>query len=419
MMRRSLEERIRERKSAEAEAAAAPDRPSPPSPPEPPKLWPVPVDAIEPADRLVGALMLARRVVNDPLETQASALLAQVEQAPTWYQTKAASKVASDLQQSPALNMIYHAVEMAESHHEDPNKELQRNIEEMVAQGQSLINRLQRYEADFWNPDLRDLAGRVLRIIHPDSRDQRMAVRFTAEMLRDTYSRALAARNGMRTASTGYFVRDAERILVWQIRTWLIDGKSLRQIAEEHPGIAQDLELIQWLRHVKARQVDVADQLVKGRKRQEDHAQGHVESFSVIIGTLDAITTYAGMAEYPCRNQVAMLQGHLQEVERLTEQLPDIERFPMAKYKADQLQLAIQDLVAPVVRLATVVRTERASSGPGSSRFNALNAALTGLSTVLEFADSAARSYIEWLEERVAAKTTGLFKQVSFRPAAW
>jgi hypothetical protein len=413
MMRRfSLEERIRARTVRE-EPAFEPE-------PQAPRQWPVPAAAVTPAMRIVTALLEARKVVNDPLESQVSSLLlSEAETEPTWYQSKLASKVASDLQQSAALNLIFQAAEMADQKREDKSKELQRTVSEMMAQGRSLVNRLQRYEAEFWNPDLKDFAGRILRIIHPDSRDRRLVTRFTEEGLGNMYQRALAARAGTRSASTGLFVRDAERLLVWQVRTYLAEGLTLEEIAEREPNLGPDLDLVRWLRFVKARQAEMAEQLVLGRKRKEEHSQGHVEAFGVIVGALEAIVSYEGMPEYPCRNQLASVQGHLQRVEALVDQMPDIDSFPMATFKAEQLQQAIEDLVGPVTRIAQIVQgTAGAPSLTPVQREIVLNGAITGLSSVLEFADSAALSYVEWLEERVSARGSHQ-KRPNFRPAAW
>ena len=129
----------------------------------------------------------------------------------------------------------------------------------------------------------------------------------------------------------------------------------MEQIARKEPWFGPDLELVRWLRFVKARQAEMAEHLVRGRKAREDHSQGHVEAYSLIIGSLDAIVSFSGMTHYPCRNQLVTLQDHLHQVERLADQVPDIDRYPMAKYKAEQLQAAIEDLVSPVTHVATVV----------------------------------------------------------------
>jgi hypothetical protein len=413
MMRRfSLEDRIRAR-TAREEPAFEPE-------PQAPRQWPVPAAAVPPAMRIVTALLEARKVVNDPLESQVSSLLvSEAETEPTWYQTKLASKVASDLQQSSALNLIFQAAEMADTKRDDKTKEIQRAVSEMMVQGRSLVNRLQRYEAEFWNPDLKDFAGRILRIIHPDSRDRRLVTRFGEEGLQNIYQRALAARAGARSASTGLFVRDAERMLVWQVRMYLAEGLTLEEIAEREPHLGPDLDFVRWLRFVKARQAEMAEQLVQGRKRKEEHSQGHAEAFGVIVGALEAIVSYAGMPEYPCRNQLASVQVHLQRVEALVDQMPDIDSFPMAKFKAEQLQQAIEDLVSPVTRIGQVVQgTALAPSVTPAQRDIALNGAVGGLSNLLEFADSAALSYVEWLEERIAAKSSHQ-RHPNFRPAAW
>src|SRR4051812_7805914 len=116
MMRRfSLEDRLRARR--------APDQPAPePETQSGPRFWPVPASNAPPATRVVIALMEARNVVNDPLESQiSSVLLSDQDAEPTWYQTKLASKVASDLQQSSALNLIFQAVEMSDPKHDDKN----------------------------------------------------------------------------------------------------------------------------------------------------------------------------------------------------------------------------------------------------------------------------------------------------------
>jgi hypothetical protein len=413
MMRRfSLEDRIRARTAGEL----------PPTEPEPqaPRQWPVPTAVVPPAARIISALIEARNVVNDPLESQVSSLLlSEAEAEPTWYQTKLASKVASDLQQSPALNLIFQAVDMADSKRDDKTKEMQRTVLEVMAQGRSLVNRLQRYEAEFWNPDLKDFASRILRVIHPDSRDRRLVARFTEEGLRNMYQRALAARAGARSASTGLFVRDAERVLIWRVRTYLAEGLTLDEIAQREPNVGSDLDFVRWLRFVKARQAEMAEQLVLGRKRKEDHSQGHAEAFGVIVGALEAIVSYAGMSEYPCRNQLASVQGHLQQVEALVDQMPDVDSFPMAKFKAEQLQQAIEDLVSPVTRIGQVVQsTAGAANVTPAQRETSLNGAIVGLSNLLEFADSAALSYVGWLQERLAAKSSTP-KRPNFRPAAW
>jgi hypothetical protein len=414
MMRRfSLEDRLRARRAPEA--------------PEPeteshsgPRQWPVPIFTAYPATRIVIALMEARRVVSDPLESEVSSILvSEAEAEPTWYQTKLASKVASDLQQSSALNLIFQTAELADPKRDEKTREIQRTVSEMMVQGKTLVNRLQRYEAEFWNPDLKDFAGRILRVIHPDSRDRRMLSRFTEEGLRNMYQRALAARAGTRSASTGLFVRDAERVLIWQVRTYLAEGLTMEEIAEREPNLGLDLEFVRWLRFVKAKQAEMAEQLVQGRKRKEEHSQGHAEAFGLIVGAIEAIVTYGNLGEYPCRNQLASVQGHLQQVERLVDQLPDIDRYPMAKFKAEQLQQAIEDLVSPVTRIAQVVQgTAGAPAVTPSQRATAMNGAVAGLSSLLEYADSAARSYIEWLNERATAKS-GPPKSPNFRPAAW
>jgi hypothetical protein len=413
MMRRfALEDRLRSRRAPEEPAAEIES--------QGPRFGVVPTATSAAATRIVIALMEARKVVSDPLESETSSvLLSESDAEPTWYQTKLASKVASDLQQSSALNLIFQSVEMADPKRDDKAKEIQRTVSEMMVQGKSLVNRLQRYEAEFWNPDLKDFAGRILRVIHPDSRDRRLLSRFTEEGLRNMYQRALAARAGARSASTGLFVRDAERVLIWQIRTYLSEGLTLDEIAAREPYLGPDLEYVRWMRFVKARQAEMAEQLVQGRKRKEEHSQGHAEAFGVVVGALEAVVTYAGMPEYPCRNQLASVQTHLQHVERLVDQLPDVDSYPMAKFKAEQLQQAIEDLVSPVTRIAQVVQ---GTNGPGgitpAQREMALTGAITGLSSLLEYADSAARSYVEWLQERLNAKY-GTPKSPNFRPAAY
>ncbi len=378
----------------------------------------VPLSAFPPASLLTIAFLEARRIVSDPLESQISSILLTqaMENEASWYQTKAASKVASDLQQSSALNVIFQSVEISDPRRDDKNKEWERNLSEVLTQGKTLVNRLQRYEADFWNPDLRDLAGRVLRVIHPDGRDPRLLKRFNPEALRDMYRRALAARGNQRSASLGLFVRDAERVLFWQIRTLLSEGLSLEQIGTRYPTIGPDLMDVRWQRFVRAKQQEIAEQVVSGRKRREEHSQGHVESFGVIVGAIDAIATYGRLEEYPCRNQLVGLQTHLHQVEALSDQLPDIEHYPMAKFKADQLQGAIEDLVRPVTYLANIIEPGTAG-GAGMNRKAMLNGAIASLGSLLEYTDSAARSYLEWLEERIAARRPQARRSVP--PLSW
>src|SRR2546423_571119 len=66
----------------------------------------VPVSGVPLGARLAMALVDARRVRIDPLESNASSILAEaITDEPSWYETKLAAKIASDLQQNPAVSI--------------------------------------------------------------------------------------------------------------------------------------------------------------------------------------------------------------------------------------------------------------------------------------------------------------------------
>src|SRR3954463_14443913 len=117
MLRRSraLEERLRSRQAPAIPASVQQQIP---------RTAIVPMSALTPAAHLVVTFLEARHVVSDPLESQVSSiLLKQVESEASWYQTRAASKVASDLQQSSAMNIIFQAVEVADPRRDDKDAE--------------------------------------------------------------------------------------------------------------------------------------------------------------------------------------------------------------------------------------------------------------------------------------------------------
>src|SRR5438034_8750889 len=113
---RSLEERLRAR-----QAPLASELPQQ----QLPRTALVPMTAVPPAVQLLIPFLEARRVIADPLESQVSSIVEQVieQTEASWYQTKAASKVASDLQQSAAMNIIFQSVEISDPHRDDKNQE--------------------------------------------------------------------------------------------------------------------------------------------------------------------------------------------------------------------------------------------------------------------------------------------------------
>ncbi|HZT07597.1 MAG TPA: hypothetical protein VFC51_11245 [Chloroflexota bacterium] len=398
--RKTLEGRIRA-----SQVAAAPT----PAPSRP-RMALVPSGVMPLGARCAMVVIEASRVVDDPLAAPVSSWMFEADepQEASWYQTRLAIQVATDLQRSTPLNIIMQIVNLAESSRINRAKQWERDVAATLAQGNQLVARMQRYSALFWNPDIRDLADTVLRIIHPDSRDGELAMAFGEENLRDLYEQALRVHAGKQRLTAGPFLRLAERVLVWRIESALAraDGPDALGIDDER--VVSSLEQVRWLRFVKGKQLAMSDQLDSEASWAEDPIQSNSEAFSIIASVIETIFIYREIEQDPCVVHVNTIQAYLKQIEALATTLTNVDDFPMARFKSGLVREAITELVGPVTFLAYVAHAtgegERLAEAETRRSVSSLDDARINLLRFLEYAENAARSYLEWLEARTMRK---------------